>query len=81
MELAYYRLIFDNQREFLVETEIDELDALVRKIDRDILMNKKEYISLQLSETSDPVLIRSARLFSVQRARDISPQSKKWRLL
>lgn len=78
MELVYYRLIFENQREYLIETDILKLDKFTSKI-----LDRDGYITLKLTDISEPINIKTASLFSIQLARDgeIGSQTKKWKLL
>lgn len=83
MELRnYYKLTFDNQQEYFVESKQEETHAFLNDIAEKGLFSGNAYIVLKLKE-GDPVFIKSNKLFSVQRARDgvIGAQTKLWRLV
>lgn len=76
MELNHYRLTFDNNKEYLVKTDLGTSEKVM-----DYVL-KTRHLSLQLQE-GDPLHILKERLFSIQKVSDgiIGHQSKVWRLL
>lgn len=76
MEKNYYHLVFMNQKEYFIESEIDNIVGFLNLVE-----SKGEYIPLQREE-GDPVQFKSTHLFSVQKARQgiIGAQTKLWRI-
>jgi len=80
MELNYYRLTFENNKEFLIKSNIDRMDKVLTTLTHGSLTSS--YISLQL-KGGDPLYIKKDRLFSVQRVGQltIGAQSKVWEIV
>lgn len=83
MELKnYYRLTFDNQQEYFVESQQKEIASFLSDIAEKGLFSGNAYIVLQLKD-GDPMYMKSNKLFSVQKAHAgvIGAQTKLWRLV
>lgn len=83
MELKhYYRLTFTNGQEFFVESDIEDRHVFLKTLGNEGLFSKTGFVSLQLKDT-DPLDLRSDKLFSVQRAHKgmIGAQTKVWRIV
>lgn len=77
MELNHYKLIFDNNKEFLVSTDIDNTKSVVDRLDQGY-----GYIIVQMDDDSEPLYISRERLFSVEKVTTTISKSynKVWRL-
>ena len=82
MELVHYRLTFDNQQEFFVESTEPNEAQFLKTLTSAGMFSSSEFISLRQSPESDPVFIKATKLFSVQRARKgiIGAQTKIWKV-
>lgn len=82
MELNHYRLIFNNNQEFLVETSANSIKEFLAEATDKGMFGSSEFITLQLSKDADPILLKTSQLFSVQRVRKgaIGAQSKIWKV-
>ena len=82
MELNHFRLTFDNGQEFLVGTEVSTEKEFLDVATQKGFFGSSEFISLQLSKESEPILLKSSKLFSIQRIRQgsIGAQSKIWKV-
>jgi len=72
-----YKIILEN-REYHIETELNTpqlIEALSEKI-----IGKTEYFALNYNNF-EPVYFRKDKITSIQKVYEISPQSRKWRLL
>ena len=83
MELiSFYRLIFTNQQEFFIESDVKETDSFLKILTSAGVLGESAYIILQLKD-GDPIHMRSDKLFSVQRVQKgiVGAQTKLWRLV
>lgn len=79
MELNYYRLIFSNNQEFMVESNYDT-DGFIKGLNSGVFKSN-DYISLQLKE-GEPLNLKMSQLFSVQKIAKtlVGNQTRIWRI-
>jgi hypothetical protein len=77
MELNYYRLVFLDQKEYFIQSNILTTVELINLIEY-----HHNFIPLQLKE-GDPVYFNSDQLLSIQKVHTgiIGNQTKLWRML
>ena len=87
MELKnFYRLVFTNSQEFFIESGVEDTEVFLKELEgKGLFKSGTGYVVLQIkgNPESDQILIRSDKLFSVQKAREgiVGAQTKLWRLL
>lgn len=84
MELNYWRLIFTNGQEFIVESEIPDRVKFLKHLEaKGLFGGAAKFLTLKKSEDTESLDIMTDKLFSVQKAKDgsLANQTKKWKLL
>lgn len=81
MELTYFKIMFDNNREFLIASENTSVEDVYTQVTKTNPITNTGFIKLQQDE-NEPILINRGRLFSIEKiTTKISKNyNKVWRL-
>ena len=82
MELNYYVIKFDNNLEYIIESDIPDIKTMLTTLSTGNF--KGDYFGLSRTNKENPLYIKKDRLFSVQKVDEegfIGAQTKKWRLV